>query len=222
MFTPTPASATTSESFDLPLVQSVRGYLCCLNRKEKPDSHSKAAWEQFYTSCNNMLRRFIGRQGMQGNDLEDCLQNAWIRLIQNLPHFEYDPSRGAFRTWLFSVAHSSTVDYLRRKGRNRTIAFDQQEWMEPASHEDDSPSYHIEACEADDSAEHLLDRAKDLVSHENFRLMHMRWIEGRSVEETAQSLGISHQQVWYREHRLKKKMRDLLEDHQPAPYPKAA
>ncbi|HUG93557.1 MAG TPA: hypothetical protein VML55_22140 [Planctomycetaceae bacterium] len=43
------------------------------------------------------------------------------------------------------------------------------------------------------------------VSETNVRLLELRLVEGRDVAETAAELGISAEQVWYRQHRMVKK-----------------
>jgi DNA-directed RNA polymerase specialized sigma24 family protein len=39
----------------------------------------------------------------------------------------------------------------------------------------------------------------------------MRWVGSHSVAETAQALGLTHQQVWTRYHRAKKRLIRLID-----------
>ncbi len=49
------------------------------------------------------------------------------------------------------------------------------------------------------------------VSATTYQVLHLRWLEGRSVVEVAARLDLTPQQVWYRQHRAKQKFRELLE-----------
>ena len=45
------------------------------------------------------------------------------------------------------------------------------------------------------------------VSEVNYRVLHMRLLEGRAVQDVATTLGLTREQVWYRQHRTLKKLR---------------
>lgn len=191
------------------LVESVRMYLEARSHHRQPGAVESSAWGHFYDLCDPLLRRFVAKQGMNGSDLDDCVQNTWVRLIKNLPGFAYDPSRGSFCTWLYTLAHSSTMDHLRRKMRNKAVSLGDEKSVEPTdTRQAVAPA--LETAEAHAAVEGILKIARDHISDENYRLMRLRWIDGRSVQETADELSISHKQVWYREHRLKKKLQQLL------------
>ena len=49
------------------------------------------------------------------------------------------------------------------------------------------------------------------VSETSFRVLYLRWIEGRTVAETAAAVELTPEQVRFRTHRLKRKFRDLFE-----------
>ncbi|MBI3464575.1 MAG: hypothetical protein HY000_16205, partial [Planctomycetes bacterium] len=52
-------------------------------------------------------------------DRDECRQEVWQVVCQQLPGFEYDPSRGKFRSWLFARVSHKSIDTVRRRARDR-------------------------------------------------------------------------------------------------------
>jgi DNA-directed RNA polymerase specialized sigma24 family protein len=52
----------------------------------------------------------------------------------------------------------------------------------------------------------LLEELRQEVTETNWRLLRMRCLEGREVADVAAELGLSSEQVWYRQRRLMKKL----------------
>jgi len=56
-----------------------------------------------------------------------------------------------------------------------------------------------------------LDQLEGQTSELNYRVFHMRVMEELSVQEVADRLDLSRQQVWYRQHRAMKAFRAIIE-----------
>ena len=54
--------------------------------------------------------------------------------------------------------------------------------------------------------ETLLEELRQEITETNWRLLQMRCLEGRDVPDVAAELGLSSEQVWYRQRRLMKKL----------------
>ena len=63
------------------------------------------------------------------------------------------------------------------------------------------------ACERVREAVEALRGRATPVSH---AVLQMRVLEGRGVDEVATALGLTPEQVWYRQHRLMGRLRELL------------
>ncbi|MBN1866286.1 RNA polymerase sigma factor [Candidatus Sumerlaeota bacterium] len=73
------------------------------------------AFEALYDRYASRLLGFLIALGADRESAEDAAQKAWIRVIENLDRYE---PRGAFRSWLFTLAHRLWVDE-RRSGWER-------------------------------------------------------------------------------------------------------
>lgn len=75
----------------------------------------ESAWREFSDLYAPLVYRFARRKGLQDADAADLLQDVFRKLAVELPRFEYDPRRGAFRSWLFTILRQQLADFLGRK-----------------------------------------------------------------------------------------------------------
>ncbi len=50
---------------------------------------------------------------------EDIFQEVWMQTIKKLPKFSF---KGAFRNWLYTIAHHKTIDYIRKSGKEKFVS----------------------------------------------------------------------------------------------------
>src|SRR5262249_5607479 len=63
---------------------------------------------------------FARKRGLQEADAADLTQEVLRAVAGSVQRLDYDPSRGTFRAWLYTVSCSKFTDYLR--GRNGACA----------------------------------------------------------------------------------------------------
>jgi RNA polymerase sigma factor (sigma-70 family) len=81
------------------------------------DPGDAEAWSEFDALYRPLIRGYVRKQGVSGHDVDDVVQEVFRRLVHALPDFSLDHGRGRFRTWLFTVTHRATADWLRARGR---------------------------------------------------------------------------------------------------------
>jgi RNA polymerase sigma factor (sigma-70 family) len=81
-----------------------------------------AAFERLYQRHETALWRFIVRSLQDAASADDVMQDTWITVTQQAARYvahaaaQSDGQPTAqFRTWLFTLARSRTVDFLRKK-----------------------------------------------------------------------------------------------------------
>jgi RNA polymerase sigma-70 factor (ECF subfamily) len=182
------------------LVEQAQSYLRQLAQRSTPDAETARGWSEFYEHCAPWIERFVGAMGVPAHAREDCMQEVWLNIMRYLGRLNYDPQRAQFRTWLYTLARSVSADFHRRR-RDVTLASD-MDMLEQIQQPADS-----QVVDARLQARELLCTARQELSTVNFNLLHMRFMEQRSVSETAAVLGLTARQVWFRQHRIKKKLR---------------
>ena len=182
-------------------------YLRVSSQGCRPRAMAQAAWEGFFPWCDGTIRRFAMRFGHRGVDPDECAQETWIDLLRRLPRFEHDHARGRFSSWLYSVVRNKAHDLLRT--RLRRPASPLAEAPAVASNES-TPDRAAQLEEERSVVRDALSRLRERSSEQSYQVLQLRFVEGLCVREVADALGLSPEQVWVREHRMKRKLRDLL------------
>jgi RNA polymerase sigma factor (sigma-70 family) len=74
------------------------------------DVTEQGSWEQFVRLYDPIIRRYLGWQGVSGQDADDLVQEVLMIVMRRMSTFQYDPRQGRFRGWL----HTVTRNRLRR------------------------------------------------------------------------------------------------------------
>lgn len=196
---------------DLELLRSVQSYLSSLGGHQTPAAPEREAWQRFFDRYDPFIRRVVcsslGKHAFDA-DVDDCVQEAWAELVTKLNRTSYDPRRGRFDSWLFSFARRKAIRFLRRKSRGSA-----QSLADPAATlpgRDGDPQTEYERKENRELVHRMLAELRSRVSETNYRILHLRWIEGRTSAEIAAEVDVSQDQVRYRLGRMKRKLRVLI------------
>jgi RNA polymerase sigma-70 factor (ECF subfamily) len=195
-------------TIDESVIAGAQRYLCQLAETAAADQESCRSWERFYHLCDEVVRRYVATHPLPADEAEDCVQDVWISLVRRLRTWRYDPQRGRFETWLYRLVQIVASDRMRGLMRRRRLK-DRicQSWVQGECDDEASPSQQHEGRT---EFEALLKEIRGNVSQVNYRLLKRRWIEDVKVAEVAAELGLSSAQVWFREHRMRKKLRRVL------------
>ncbi len=82
------------------------------------DRADDAAWGEFVELYTPLIYGFAQRQGLQHADASDITQDTLKSVAGAIERFEYDPERGTFRSWLYTIARNKIRDHIRRSAKN--------------------------------------------------------------------------------------------------------
>jgi RNA polymerase sigma-70 factor (ECF subfamily) len=145
-------------------------------------------FEQVYERHAVGIYRFIYARVGNQPDAEDLTAQVFVRAVEQL---DVERAPGQIAAWLYRVAHNATADYWRAFYRLPVIGADQvAPGWEPAdtvaTRADEDAAVHGEA-RARARVEALLRRLPEQYR----RVLELRFLERRSVAETALAMGIS-------------------------------
>ncbi len=199
---------TAATNDDVELVEATRAYLACRASGDDPGLALKSAWNQFYRMYAPIIARLARHRCGAPGDCDDGVQDVWQAIVAQLVVFRPDPARGPFRAWLLVVARRRLADRRRSDARKiRPVV-----WDTPPDHLEGTDPDPAMTCERDEErgyAADLLAQLHTLVSPLSYRVLHLRAIEGRTVPEVAQLVGLTANQVRTRHHRMMAKLRRL-------------
>ena len=81
------------------------------------DRNDLLAWDQFVGLYAPLVYGFARRKGLQNADAADIAQDVMTSVAQQMKQWEYDPNRGSFRGWLFTIARNRLKNWLASSAR---------------------------------------------------------------------------------------------------------
>jgi RNA polymerase sigma-70 factor (ECF subfamily) len=79
------------------------------------DPRDAAAWNDFVDLYGPLVYGYARKQGLQDADASDLSQDVLVAVAGAVGRLQYDPSRGAFRNWLFTVVRRKLIAQRRRQ-----------------------------------------------------------------------------------------------------------
>lgn len=82
------------------------------------DPESTEAWNEFFTLYQPLLVNYFVKCGIERGDSEDLSQDVLLRIAKSAGGFTFDPEKGKFRSWLFTIARNIKNTYFSRQYRD--------------------------------------------------------------------------------------------------------
>src|ERR1700722_16259521 len=79
------------------------------------DPRDEAAWTQFVDLYTPLVYGYVRKQGLQNADAADLSQDVLGAVAGAVGELDYDPCRGAFRNWLFTVVRRKLSNWRRAR-----------------------------------------------------------------------------------------------------------
>ena len=152
---------------------------------------------------------------MRDADAADLTQEVFA-LARAANRLEYDPNRGSFRAWLFTVVRNKLYDYRVRRRRHPPASgnSDVQELLEEHSAPDEVQFWEEEYQQR--LFHYAADQIKDCFEPSTWQAFWRTALEGKSGKETAHELGLSIAAVYLAKSRvtarLKREIRRLQQE----------
>jgi RNA polymerase sigma-70 factor (ECF subfamily) len=163
------------------------------------------AFERFYRQHVEAVQRFVARRVDDPYLVADLTADVFVAVIESSG--SYRRSRGKPVAWLFGIAHNVVAGERRRKAKElRTVGPIRGREL---VHEDDLAALH-ERIDRESTARALYRELSRLPEGER-AVLELVALDGLSVSETGQALGIGAVAARVRLHRARRRLRNRLD-----------
>jgi RNA polymerase sigma factor (sigma-70 family) len=179
-----------------------------LVRIKDPADH--AAWKQFVEIYLPLVYAYCSKRGMQEADAADISQEVMRAVAANMNRFEYNPKRGRFRGWLFSVTHNKLCTHVRSarradQGSGRTTM---QEILSQTPDAHDTEEWDNECRRR--VYEWAAQQARQELHETTWEAFRLTAVEGRSAKDAAAATGLSVGAVYIAKSRVMARLREIV------------
>ena len=183
------------------------------------DPHDEDAWRQFVELYAPLVYGYARKQGLQNADAADLSQEVLRVVVGAIGRLDYDPSRGAFRNWLFTVvrrklARWRTVQKHRARGSgDPAVSQFLEQCPAPAEGEAESEAAW-EAAWKDRLFAWACEQVRRDVRTVTWQAFWRTAIEDRPGKDVADELGLTIAAVYSARSRVLARLRELIQSVQ--------
>jgi RNA polymerase sigma-70 factor (ECF subfamily) len=168
------------------------------------------AWQEFVHLYAPLVYGFGRRQGLQDADAADLTQDVLGSVSTAISRLDYDPKRGSFRGWLFTVARRKLADFLERRQRQPRASGDSsaQETLEAIAAPSDEQCWNEEY---DRRLFHwAVEQVRGAFTESTWQAFWQSAVEGKRPQEVAETLGMSVGAVYIAKSRVQARLKEEL------------
>jgi RNA polymerase sigma-70 factor (ECF subfamily) len=175
------------------------------------DPRDEAAWSEFVELYAPLVYGYARRRGLQDADAADFTQDVLGAVAGAIGRLDYDPRRGTFRGWLFTVVRRKLSDW-RAVQENRVRGSG-----DPATHE------LLEQCPTPGGAEAeweaeweervfawACEQVRRDVTEVTWQAFWRTAVEGQPGKQVAGALGVSVAAVYHARSRVLARLKELV------------
>jgi RNA polymerase sigma-70 factor (ECF subfamily) len=176
------------------------------------DPHDEEAWRQFVQVYASVIYGFARRRGLQDADAADLMQEVLRAVAATAHRLNYDPKRGSFRGWLFTVTRNKVYNFLHGQKRHVRGSGDSgaQEMLEEQSAPDNGAELWNQEYER-----RVFAWAAEQVRHEfheqTWQAFWRTAVEGQGAKEVAGQLTMSPGAVYVAKSRVLARLREQVQ-----------
>ncbi|MFO0823194.1 MAG: sigma-70 family RNA polymerase sigma factor [Gemmataceae bacterium] len=175
------------------------------------DGQDVVAWREFVQLYGPVVYRFARNRGLQDADAADLMQDVLRSVARNAHRMEYDPKKGTFRGWLYTVTRNKIYNFLSSQ-RNRPRGSgdtDAQERLEAApAREEDGPDVEWEKEYQRRLTARAMERVRDEFQPATWDAFWQTAVEGIAAADVGAGLKMSPGAVYVAKSRVLARLRD--------------
>ncbi len=175
------------------------------------DGDNTAAWSEFIQLYGPVIYGFARNRGLQDADAADLMQEVLRSVARHAGKLEYDPKRGSFRGWLYTITRNKVYNFLsgqknRPRGAGDSAAHERLEAV--PDREDPDRDWELEYQRR--LSAKAMDRVKQEFHATTWDAFLGTAVDGRGANEVALDLKMSVGAVYVAKSRVIARLRDEI------------
>lgn len=183
------------------MLERVATYDGAIDRAENRQEIFAGLVSEIRMELYNFALRLTGNR----HEAEDLLQESYFKAYK---YFHQLRERSKFKEWIFQITANQFKNFLRKKKKENTFYHDDSE---QAFVEKEKVYRNPDELLLQSDRSKIVRRALEHISPKMRSVLVLFEIEGYSIEEVSDTLGISRGTVKSRLHYARKKLREILE-----------
>jgi RNA polymerase sigma factor (sigma-70 family) len=175
------------------------------------DGRDQEAWRQFVGLYAPVVYGFARKRGLQDADAADVMQDVLRSVSGAAARLEYDPSRGSFRGWLYTVARNKVFNFLDA-GRHRLGRGSGDTGIREKLEAQPEPEWDLAASWDEEYERNLaavaMRRVQGEVQEATWQAFWRTAVEGQSAREVGVALGMTSGAVYVARSRVLARIKD--------------
>ena len=175
------------------------------------DAHDREAWERFVDLYAPLVYAFVRKRGLQDADAADLTQDVLRQVASAAKSLIYDPRRGSFRGWLFTVVRNRLTDHWRAAARDVCGSGDSSQWRQASEQlVSESDSAEWDAAYERQLLECAAQQVRADFSAATWSAFWQTAIEGREGKVVAEELGLTVAAVYLAKGRVMARLKEQV------------
>jgi RNA polymerase sigma-70 factor (ECF subfamily) len=179
------------------------------------DPQDDAAWRDFVDLYAPLVYGYARKQGLQEADAADLCQEVLGAVAGSVNRLDYDPARGAFRNWLFTIVRRKLSNWRRKTRHN------------PPENSDNSAQKFLEQYPEPEASETAWDaeweqrlfawacaEVRRTVNPKTWQAFWMTAVDAQPGKQVAADLGLTVAAVYLARSRVSARLRELVQSVQ--------
>lgn len=177
------------------------------------DLQDRQAWDQFVDLYAPIIYGYARKQGLQEADAADLTQTVLRQVVAHMGRFHYDPQRGSFRGWLFTIVRRKLMSL--RTHQNGRCQGTGDPVIERLLQDQPAPTPQDTATWEREYRQGLLawaaGQVRPLVQATTWQAFWQTAVEGKRPQAVAAVLGISPAAVYLARGRVMARLREEIQ-----------
>lgn len=179
-----------------------------------PNAADVAAWDELVAIYGPLVFRMAVRKGLQRADADDLVQEVFVAIARSVSDWLERPDRGRFRAWLLRIARNTAVNFLTRPAHRpwATGGDDAARMLAamPAPESELSSRFDLEYRR--EVFRWAAEQVRQTVAETTWQAFWLSHVEGTSISDAAEQLGISVGNVYVARSRVINRLQQLVNE----------